>query len=184
LATLRGKIRDDLAARAGAEADHRLRSELMRKLAAEHPFEVPATLIEHQTSNRLEQVVRDMIGRGIDPRNSELNWEGAREELRGQAEDDVRGSILLERIAEEEKLDVTSDEIEAEIEALAVSTRQPKEQVRAALTKEGGDRSIASRLRNRKALDLLVENARVTEEDWKEEPREEKTQPEAPVESQ
>ena len=107
LATLRAKIREDLEARAGAEADHRLRSEIMRKLAAQHPFEVPATLVEHQTNNRLESVVRDMIGRGIDPRNTELNWEGAREELKGQAEDDVRGSMLLERIAEEENLEVS-----------------------------------------------------------------------------
>jgi trigger factor len=113
-----------------------------------------------------------MIGRGIDPRNTELNWEGAREELKVQAEDDVRGSMLLERIAEVENLDVSKEEIEAEIEALATASRQPKEQVRAALTKEGGDRSIASRLRNRKALDLLVENARVTEEEWKEERQE------------
>ncbi|MDQ2856308.1 MAG: trigger factor, partial [Acidobacteriota bacterium] len=168
LATLRAKIREDLEARAGAEADHRLRGELMRKLSAQHPFEVPATLVEHQTSNRLEAVVRDMIGRGLDPRNMELNWEGAREELRGQAEDDVRGSMLLERIAEEENLTVSKEEIEAEIEAIASASRQTKDQIRAALTKEGGDRSIASRLRNRKALDLLVENAKVTEEEWKE----------------
>jgi trigger factor len=168
LATLRTKIREDLEARAGTEADHRLRTEVMRKLAAQHPFEVPATLIDHQTNNRLEAVVRDMIGRGIDPRNSELNWEGAREELRGQAEDDVRGSMLLERIAEEENLEVSEDEIEAEIEAIATASRQTKEQIQAALTKEGGDRSIASRLRNRKALDFLVENASVTESEWQE----------------
>lgn len=184
LETLRSKIREDLEARSATEADHRLRSEIMRKLAADHPFEVPATLIEHQTSNRLEQVVRDMIGRGIDPRNGELNWQGAREELKAQAEDDVRGSMLLERIAEEEKLDVSKEEIEAEIEAIATGARQTKEQVRAALTKEGGDRSIASRLRNRKALDLLVENARVTEEEWQEDSREERTQSEAPAEPQ
>ena len=172
LATLRTKIREDLEARAGTEADHRLRSELMKKLAAQHPFEVPNTLIEHQTSQRLESVVRDMIGRGIDPRNTELNWEGAREELKVQAEEDVRGSMLLERIAEVENLDISKEEIEAEIEAIATASRQPKEQIRAALTKEGGDRSIASRLRNRKALDLLVKNASVTEEEWKEERQE------------
>ena len=48
-------------------------------------------------------------------------------------------------------------------------SRQPKEQVRAALTKDGGDRSIAQRLRNRKALDLLIDNAQVTEEEWTDE---------------
>ena len=98
-----------------------------------------------------------------------MNWEGAREELKGQAEEDVRGSMLLERIAEEEKIDVSNDEIEAEIQAIAASSKQPIEQVRSVLTKEGGERSIANRLRNRKALDLLVENARVTDEEWREE---------------
>src|SRR6185312_7397471 len=183
VATLKSKIREDLEARALAESDHRLRSDLMRKLSAEHPFEVPATLVEHQTNNRFEAVVRDMINRGVDPRNTELNWQGAREELKSQAEDDVRGSILLERIAEAENLEVSNEEIEAEIEAVANASRQTKEQVKAALTKDGGDRSIASRLRNRKALDLLVENASVTEEEWQEETPKEETQSEPPGES-
>ena len=76
-----------------------------------------------------------------------------------QAEEDVRATMLLEKIAEAENITVSDEEIEAEIEAIATASRQPKEQVRAALTKDGGERSIAHRLRNRKALELLVENA-------------------------
>ena len=169
VATLRAKIREDLEQRAATEAEHRLRAQVMRRLGQTHRFEVPSMLVEQQTNHRLESVVRDMVGRGIDPRNSDLNWEGAREELKLQAEDDVRGSLLLERIADEEKLAVSDEEIEAEIDALAVASRQSKAQVRAALTKEGGERSIAGRLRNRKALDLLIENAQVTDAEWSEE---------------
>ena len=153
-------------------ADNRLRGDLMHKLLETHQFEVPESLVNHQTQYRLESVVRDMIGRGIDPRSQELNWEGAREELKGQAEEDVRGSMLLERIAEEEHINVSDEEIEAEIEAIAKSTRQSKEKVRGVLTKDGGERSIANRLRNRKALDLLRENARVTDEEWRDEQQE------------
>jgi trigger factor len=169
VATLRAKIREDLEGRAVAEADTRLRSELMRQLLETHQFEVPQSMVEHQTQYRLESVVRDMIGRGIDPRSQELNWEGAREELKAQAEEDVRGSLLLERIAEEEQINVSDEEIEAEIDAIAKASRQSKEQVRGVLTKDGGERSIANRLRNRKALDLLRENARVTDVEWREE---------------
>ena len=176
VATLRARIRENMERQAGQEADHRLRADLMQKLLEGHPFEVPQSLIEHQTSYRLESVVRDMIGRGVDPRSQKLNWEGAREELKAQAEQDVRGSLLLERIAEEEKIDVSNDEIEAEIQAIARSSQQPIEQVRSVLTKEGGERSIASRLRNRKALDLLVESARVTDEEWREETESERIQ--------
>jgi hypothetical protein len=58
--------------------------------------------------------------------------------------------------------------VEAEIERIATASQQSVEQVRAALTKSGGERSIAHRLRNRKALDLLIENANITEAEWTE----------------
>jgi trigger factor len=169
LDSLREKVREDLVKRAGVESDNHLRSEVMRKLVEAHPFEVPQTLSEHQANNRLESAVRDMIGRGIDPRGQEINWDGVREQLKAQAEFDVRGSMLLELIGEQEKIEVTDEEVEAEINSIAEASRQTPEQVRAALTKQGGATSIADRLRNRKALDLIVENARVTDEEWREE---------------
>jgi trigger factor len=162
------KVREDLEARSTFESDHNLRDEVIRKLLDAHPFEVPESLVEEQTQTRLEGVVRQMMSRGIDPRTQELNWESAREELKGQAEEDVRSSMLLDKIAETENIDVTDEEIDAEIESIASASRQTKEQVRAALTKNGGERSIAHRLRNRKALDLLVENANITDAEWTE----------------
>jgi len=106
------------------------------------------------------------MSQGYDPRSANLDWERAREEVRGQAEGDVRASMLLEEIAEAENITVSDEEVEAEFEAIATASQQPLEQVRAALTKDGGERSIAHRLRNRKALDLLIENARVTDAEW------------------
>jgi trigger factor len=74
--------------------------------------------------------------------------------------------MLMEKIAEAENITVSDEEVEAEIESIATASRQTKELVRAALTKNGGERSIAHRLRNRKALNLLVENARITDAEW------------------
>ncbi len=171
--TLKTKVREDLEARATAESDHLLRDEIIKKLLDAHPFEVPESLINQQTQHRLETVARQMMQRGVDPRNPDIDWEGAREEVKGQAEEDVRTSMLLEKIAEAENIDVSDEEVEAEINAIATASRQPIEQVRAALTKNGGERSIAHRLRTRKALDLLVENAHVTDAEWIEPKQEE-----------
>jgi len=164
--TLKTKVREDLEARSAAESDRRLRDDVIRTLIDTHKFEVPESLVEHQTQHRLEGVARQMIGRGIDPRNEKLNWEGAREEMKVQAEHDVRATMLLEKIAEAENITVSEEEVEAEIDALAVASRQSKEQVRASLTKDGGERSIAHRLRNRKALEFLIDNARITDGEW------------------
>ncbi len=166
--TLRAKIREDLEKRAGVEADNRLGSELLRTALAAHQIEAPQSLVERQTRHRFESVMREMIGRGIDPRYQELDWKTAHEELKVQAEEDVRSTMLLERIADEEQIEISSEEIEAEIEAVATAARQPKEQVRSVLTKDGGERSIASRLRHRKVIDLLRDNALVTEGEWSE----------------
>src|SRR5215213_4132762 len=165
---LKTKVREDLEARATTESDHLVRDQIMKSLLDAHKFEVPESLVEQQTQSRMETAARQMMGRGIDPRNAEIDWERAREELKAQAEDDVRATMLLEKVAEAENITVSDEEVEAEIDALATASRQPKEQVRAALTKNGGESSIAHRLRTRKALDLLVENARVTDAEWTE----------------
>jgi trigger factor len=169
LEQLRAKIRSDMEHEATNEADNKMRGALLRQLVDAHEFELPGRLVEHQTEHRLESVVRDMIGQGIDPRNPELQWDKARDSLKEQASYDLRSSLLLERIAAEEKIEVSDQEVEDEINAIADASRQTPDQVRAILTKQGGERSIAGRLRNRKALNLLVENASVTDEEWKEE---------------
>jgi trigger factor len=166
--TLKTKVREDLEARATAESDHWLRDEIMKKLLEAHKFEVPESLVNQQTQHRLETLARQMMQRGVDPRTAEINWEAAREELKGQSEEDVRATMLLEKIAEAENITVSDEEFEAEIDAIATASQQPKIQVRAALTKNGGERSIAHRLRTRKALDLLIENANITEAEWTE----------------
>src|SRR5712671_1691217 len=168
LGDLRAKVRSDLESQTKNEADNKVRADLVRQIVEAHQLELPERLVEHQTEVRLESVVRDMIGQGIDPRNKELQWDKARESLKEQASYDLRSSLLLEHIAGEEQLEVSDQEVDDEINAIAEGSRQSADQVRAILTKQGGERSIAGRLRNRKALDLLVENSRVTDEEWKE----------------
>jgi trigger factor len=169
LEQLRARMREGFAARATFESDQRLRDELMAKLTDAHKFELPDSLVEYQSRQILERTVRDMMQRGIDPRAQEINWEGLQNVVRSRAEDELRGSLLLERIAEAEDIEPTDEEIAQEIESIAAATRQTTEQVRAALTKQGGERSIADRLRHRKALDLIVASARVTDEEWRDE---------------
>jgi trigger factor len=166
---LRARVRENLTKNAEHESEHRLRDEVLSALIERHRFEVPETIVSYQANQILQSMVRDMMSRGIDPRTQEINWDAMRDMVSDRAGDDVRGSMLLERVAETENIEVSDEEVEAEISAMAEGSRQSVEQVRAALTKQGGERSIADRLRNRKALDLLVQNAKVRDEEWREE---------------
>ncbi|MCA1621574.1 MAG: trigger factor [Acidobacteria bacterium] len=166
---LRARVRENLSKNAEHESEHRLRDEVLGRLIEQHRFEVPETIVSYQANQILQSMVRDMMQRGVDPRSQEINWEAMRDLVRDRAGDDVRGSMLLERVAEAENIEVSDEEVEAEIQSMAEGSRQSVEQVRAALTKQGGERSIADRLRNRKALDFLVQHAVVRDEEWREE---------------
>ncbi|MDQ3919732.1 MAG: trigger factor [Acidobacteriota bacterium] len=183
VAQLRERVRENLSKSAEHESEHRLRDEVLSRLVEQHRFEVPETIVSYQANQILQSMLRDMMARGVDPRGAEINWEAMRDVVRERAGDDVRGSMLLERVAEAEGLEVSDEEVEAEIQSMAEGSRQSVEQVRAALTKQGGERSIADRLRNRKALDFLVQNANVREEEWREEAADETEPAEASAEA-
>jgi trigger factor len=163
---LHARVRENLSKNSEYESENRLRDEVLSRLIEQHRFEVPETIVSYQANQILQSMIRDMISRGMDPRGQDVNWDAMRDMVRDRAGDDVRGSMLLERVAEAESIEVSDEEIEAEIQSIAEGSRQSVEQVRAALTKQGGERSIADRLRNRKALDFLVQHAVVREEEW------------------
>jgi len=68
---------------------------------------------------------------------------------------EVRASLILEQIAEREKIDVSDEELEQELSALALQAKQPVEQVRTRLTPDGGLDRIRHRIRKEKTLKHL-----------------------------
>ncbi len=88
-------------------------------------------------------------------------------QMRGQAERDVRGAMLLEKIAELENVEVSDEEINEEIEQMANYYRTTPEEIRDSLAQQqGGEANIANSLRTRKAVEALVENAKITDGEW------------------
>jgi len=74
---------------------------------------------------------------------------------RDQAVHDVKAALLLERVAEEENIQVSDEEFDRELEALAKQSKQTSEAVRARLTRDGGLDRIRTRIRNEKTLEFL-----------------------------
>jgi trigger factor len=169
MSDLRRKLREDLEMVSKTEADNRVREELITKLIESNDFEVPNILIDSQARNLLNNFAQDLQQRGMDLNQVDENFvRMAYENMRGQAEKDVRGAMLLEKIAELENVDVTGEEINEEIDRIAQYYGVTPEQVRASLSQQqqGGENNIADRLRSRKAVEALVEKAKVSEGEW------------------
>ena len=89
--------------------------------------------------------------------------------MQTQAARDVRGAMLLEKIAEAEKVSVSKEEIDEEIGKMAEYYRATPEELRSSLEKQGGEATIENNLRTRKSIEALIDKAKVTDGEWVEE---------------
>jgi trigger factor len=162
---LRADIRSKLEHEAEHRTDSELRSAVMEQLVDRNRFDVPEFIVEKQIDSRLQMFFRQLAGQGLDPRRLKLDWEDLREAQRERAEREVRGTFILDKIGEAEKIEVGEDEINQELEQYAASMNQSTDALRARLTKEGTLDSIREQVRNRKALDLVIASAEIRTEE-------------------
>ncbi|MEO8042994.1 MAG: trigger factor, partial [Acidobacteriota bacterium] len=167
LGDLRKKLRADLETYAKSDADARVRNDAIAKLIEENSFEVPKTLIENQARNLLNNFARDLQQRGVDLNTVDNNFvEMAFHQMQTQAERDVRGAMLLEKIAESEKVSVSKEEVDQEIGKMAEYYRSTPEELRKSLEQQGGEGTIENNLRTRKSIEALIAKAKVADGEW------------------
>ena len=163
LDALTARVREDLEHEAKHEAEREMRGELMKQLATRVNFEVPQALLEREIDRRVEEFVRRLIEQQIDPMKTNINWEDFRERQKDAASEAVRGALVLDEVARREKIGVSDEEVEAEIERYAERTGRTPAAVRARLEKEGGIGRLYAGLRRERAIDFLLSRATIVQ---------------------
>jgi trigger factor len=165
LGELREEVRRSLLREKEYIAQQEAKNKLVEKLADLHDFPVPEAYLDRQIEIQVEQYLRTVAARGGDPGKVKLDWEKVKESQREKATRDVKASLLLEKVADREGIEVTSDELDREVQRIAKQEREPVAAVRRRLEKEGMLRRIISSLRTEKTLTFLFEHARKVSED-------------------
>ncbi len=153
---VRQRIRESMEAERKHAAEHWAKDKLVAELVKRSEFEVPEALVDRQIDMRLERGLRALAAQGMkaeDIKKMDLNR--LRVGQRDQALQEVKASLVLDKIAEEEKIEVSDAEIDKEIEALATQSKQTPEAIRARLTRDGALDRIRNRIRSEKTLDFL-----------------------------
>jgi len=168
LADLRKRLRADLEKLAETDADARLRNNAIAKLIEDNAFEVPGVLIENQARNLLNNFAQDMQQRGVDLNQVEAQFiEMAYGNMKQQAERDVRGAMLLDKVAEMAKVEVADAEVDEEIAKMAEYYRASPEEIRESLEKQGGGvDNIRNNLKTRKAIEAVIDKAKISKGEW------------------
>jgi trigger factor len=153
---VRQKIREGMEQERLREAEREAKDKLLGELVRRNEFEIPEALVDRQIDVRLDRGLRALASQGMKSEDmKKLDFARLRAGQRDQAVQEVKASLLLEKIADEESIAVGDEEIDREIEALAKQTNQAPDAIRARLTRDGALDRIRNRIRNEKALDFL-----------------------------
>jgi trigger factor len=161
VAELRKKILENLEAAKDEQQSSQAREKILEALVKKHDFPVPEALVEHQMDVRLERTVRSLTTQGVDPRAVNVDWVSLRRRQHDRAVDDVKAELLLDRIADAEKIEATDEDVEKEISALAERSGESTTALRARLTKQGALDRMKSKLRSDKTIEWLYRNTRI-----------------------
>jgi len=153
---VRKQIRENMEAERRHTAERESKDKLVAELVKRNEFQVPEAMVDRQIDLRLERGLRALAAQGMKMEDmKKMDLPRLRAGQREQAVQDVKSALLLERIADEEKIEVSEDEVNREISALAAQAKQTPEAVRARLTEDGGLDRIRNRIRSEKTLDFL-----------------------------
>jgi trigger factor len=157
---LRKRIREQLEAQKRHEIEHAAKDKLVEELVSRNTFPVPESLVESQISARLDRGLRALAAQGMRTEDmKKLDFNRLRVGQHDAAVREVKASLILERIADAEKIDVSDQDLDTEVERLALQSRQPVEAVRKKLTDDGTIDRIRERIRNEKTLDFLYQRS-------------------------
>ena len=167
LAALKKSIKADLAAKRQESVDREFENEAVVLAGKNMTCNIPACMIDEQVDKHLEQFSYQLQSQGMkmDDYLKMIGGDvkGMRDSMRPMAEQTVRSNILLSEIVHQENLDVTEEEVEEELKKMAEQYKMELDKIREMVDVE----AVKSDLKGRKAVKLIVDNAKPVEKEKK-----------------
>jgi trigger factor len=164
LEELKQKIRERLL-----ETDRqRIKQEMTRTLAKEivgrNPFPVAPALVDRHAEALVSRARAQLMMAGIDFDDGGVDLSRMKDEVRDEAEEQARTSILVQAIAEREGVQVSDADVQKRIAELATARQENAKKLRAELERNGRIHGVRAQLLEEKTLDMLLTQAKITDE--------------------
>ncbi|MFR0974342.1 MAG: trigger factor [Acutalibacteraceae bacterium] len=161
---LKKDIKKQLEKRKNDDAENELHNTLLEEVAKGIKAEIPEAMIEKTIDDDVNEYSYRLQSQGLKLETylkyTGMDMKGFREGFKERAETQVRLNLALEKIIEKENIEVTEEDIEAEYKKYADAYNMDIDTIKKAVSAE----SLKPELASRKAIDLIVDSAVVTEE--------------------
>jgi trigger factor len=152
------KLREHTSNRKKDALETQAKDKMLEELIAKFQFPVPESFVQQQIDARLDRGLRALAQQGMKPEDMrKLDFGRLRAAQRDQAVNEVKASMILDRISEAEGIVVSDEDLDRELLMLSIQSREPLEALRERLTKDGGLDRIREQMRREKTGSVLYE---------------------------
>jgi trigger factor len=152
------KLREHSAGRKKDALDNAAKDKMLGDMIQRFQFPVPEAFVQQQIEARLDRGLRALAQQGMSVEDMrKLDFGRLREAQRDQAINEVKASMLLDRIAEAEGVTVNDEDLDRELLMLSIQSREPLEALRERLSRDGGLDRIREQMRREKTGSVLYE---------------------------
>jgi trigger factor len=152
------KLREHASSRKKEALESQAKDKMLEELIAKYQFPVPESFVQQQVDARLDRGLRALAQQGMKPEDMrKLDFGRLRAAQRDQAVNEVKASMILDRISEAEGITVSDEDLDRELLMLSIQSREPLETLRERLTKDGGLDRIREQMRREKTGSVLYE---------------------------
>jgi trigger factor len=163
LAELRDKMRDTLLVQAKQDADAKVRQGLLELVLERNPVEIPQSLIEHEQRALEAEFASTLQAGGMSAEQAAEAAHKSHDEFRTRAEKRAHSGLIVDALAEQEKVDVTDEELAERVALMVTKAGRERERVANFYNKEENLAVLRHAMRREKALDLLLARAQSKE---------------------
>lgn len=150
------KLREMAGQRKQDALESRAKDEMLEQFIARYTFPVPEAFVQQQIEARLDRGLRALAQQGMTAEEMrKLDFGRLRQAQRDQAINEVKASMILDKLAEAEKVEVSDDELDRELLMLSIQSREPLEALRGRLATDGGLDRIREQMRRERTGSAL-----------------------------
>jgi trigger factor len=164
LEDLKNVIKDNLQQGYAKRTEQELNEQIFQSLIGRSEFELPDTMIEYELEGILNEAERSFSYSGKSMEDLGVTKEGLAEKYRGTAEKQVRRHLILGKIIDQEKLELTDEELDDGFQMLSENYNQPKQDLREYYESNAEQLELFKHtLLEKKAIKLIIDTSSIEE---------------------
>ena len=167
---MRDMIRDSLERQLNYHRQQKVREQITAQLTESASWDLPPEMLKKQADRELERAVMELRRNGFSEDDIRAHSNDLRQNSSERTARALKEHFILERVADDEDIDATSEDYELEITMIAAQSGQSARRVRARLEKGGMMDSLRNQVIERKVIELIEQAASITEIPFEYEP--------------